>query len=118
MRTSFTLFRTTLAVVILALLVVLLVYVQKQYQQKLAEAQLDLERRETAAKIRLYAKKLAEENAKNPIKMPVDPFSPPPSDAEELAQIKLWHQSPPELRKHLMPTPDKLSVGVASQELT
>jgi hypothetical protein len=74
-----------------------------QKQSDLTELKLDQERKETAEKIRAAAKLLSAQNAKNPIKIPVDPLAPPPpSDAEELAQIKLWQQTPPTQRDKLI----------------
>ena len=75
-----------------------------QNQRNLTEVKLDQERKETAEKIRAAAKLLSAQNAKNPIKIPVDPLAPtPPSDTEELAQIKLWQQTPPKERSKLLP---------------
>lgn len=55
------------------------------------------------------ARKLAEENRKHPLILPPDPLAPaedplgrtPPSDAEEMANINLWHKSTPAQRKKL-----------------
>lgn len=74
---------------------------QKYYHQ--TEVMLDQERKDTAEKIRSAAKLLSAQNAKNPMRIPVDPLAPPlQSDAEELSQIKLWQQTPPSQRDKLI----------------
>ena len=86
-----------------------------QYQAYETERKLDIERKEVSERIREQGRLLAEEMRKHPLIIPDDPLAPngnplssTPSDAEEMAQLKLWHQSPPEQRKKLIPTPEKL----------
>ncbi len=94
-----------------------------QYQAYDTERKLDIERKEISQRLREQGRMLAEEARKHPIKIQHDPltqdgnpFGTPPSDAEEMAQIKLWHQSPPEQRKKLMPSTDKATNPIPSQE--
>lgn len=100
-------YRRLIILVVIVCATLLITYLGlQQYQAKqaqIAEEKLDQERKETSERIRLAAKLLAEKNAKNPLKLPVDPLAPPaPSDSEELANIKLWQQTPPEQRNKLV----------------
>lgn len=69
------------------------------------------------------ARELAEENRKHPFILPEDPLAPaddplgrtPPSDAEEMANIKLWAQASPEQRKKLMPLPEQPAMHEPAQ---
>lgn len=66
---------------------------------KAAEAKLDAENKAIGDNIREGARQLAEQMRLHPIKMQEDPFAEPePSDAEEIAQAKLWHKTPPAQR--------------------
>ena len=66
---------------------------------KAAEAKLDLERKAISERMREGGRQLAEQMRLHPIKMQEDPFAEPePSDAEELANAKLWHKTPPSQR--------------------
>jgi hypothetical protein len=94
-----------LVAIVSATLIIAFLCLQKYQatQAKIAEQKLDQERKETGERIRAAAKLLAEQNAKNPLKLPDDPLAPPaPSDSEELANIKLWQQTPPEHRHKLV----------------
>ena len=75
-------------------------YRQHQLEQTQAEDQkLTLERKATSERLREGGRQLAEQMRLHPLKFPDDPFAEPaPSDAEELAQAKLWHQTPPSQR--------------------
>lgn len=88
-----------------------------QYQAYETEKKLDIGRKQVGERVREQSRLLAEEIRKHPIIIPDDPLAPQgnplgdiPSDAEEMAQLKLWHQSPPEQRKKLVPTPGKLPI--------
>jgi hypothetical protein len=94
----------TIAIASTILLLIAAVLYYRQIQiKKAAEAQLDMERKETAQRIREGARLQAEQLRKNPMVIQKDPFAPEETtDADELAQIKLWHQTPPEQRHKLL----------------
>ena len=69
------------------------------HRVKVEEQRLDLERKASAEKMREGGRRLAAEMQLHPLKLQEDPFAEPdPSDTQELAQAKLWHQTPPAQR--------------------
>ena len=85
------------------MLITLVYYRHYQSQQAIAEEhKLDLQRKESGERLRNNGRKLAEQMRLHPLKLRDDPFAEPePTDAVELAQAKLWHQTPPAQRGKL-----------------
>ncbi len=68
------------------------------------EQKQDIARNAYSKKMRENGRLLAEQMKLHPIKLQDDPFAEPePSDKEELAQAKLWHQTPPTQRVKIFP---------------
>lgn len=100
--------------------VVVLAYYQYQaYQERKASEA----RKAFIENFLKQARQLADENRKHPFVLPPDPLAPaedplgrtPPSDAEEMANIKLWHQAPPAQRQKLIPQPEKPATPALAQ---
>lgn len=95
-------YKTIAFISALLLITTTMLYYRQVEMHEKAEAKLNNERRETAHRIREGAKLLADRTRKNPnyASYKKDPFAPKDmTDADELAQIKLWNKMSPEQRK-------------------
>ena len=107
MKRSVTITSIIVGALLLGFGIVFATYVSRtQHETQLTEeAKLDVERRRAGERMRALGRQSAEENLKHPLTLPPDPLAPAEaSDAEELAQAKRWHETPPSQRKKLLPS--------------